>query len=392
MEKKDTDDTIDQVLDTSTSNTEIETISMDYSGPQKDTQKARKRVALKHWFRSHIVPSTRATNSSRRSLNTMSEQVRESLKNISSSRNIQVASKHKTVEQTSSRGITQAMSEQWHGVVEQYSAHELSKETDRLPVLSGLAKRASPILGQYLCGLWLDTLIPDLIWIVPSLNFELGRAEKYTGPTWAWFSVKGPVKYFQDLDDYGDQIETFRRVELYSQIADNSSERNAALLRLRQMANSVASLQKMTQMVQFSCNISPVSENAFGEVSTGSLNIKGHLQCATLNYEYFREGPCSVKTHDPLKYQLEVHNTEVESNLQLLFFADYVLSEGPHRIPDGAALSLLLVHPHVCLVLKQRESESTFQRIGLVKQPSGLLFLYNLDWMKRSALKSVTID
>lgn len=61
-----------------------------------------------------------------------------------------------------------AMSEQWHIIVERYSALKLSRETDRLPALSGLALKASANLGRYLCGLWQPTLIHDLIWRVPS--------------------------------------------------------------------------------------------------------------------------------------------------------------------------------------------------------------------------------
>ncbi|CZR68732.1 uncharacterized protein PAC_18631 [Phialocephala subalpina] len=49
-------------------------------------------------------------------------------------------------------GDPREMSDQWHHIVEQYSALGLTKETDRLPALSGLAQRTSSVLGQYVAG------------------------------------------------------------------------------------------------------------------------------------------------------------------------------------------------------------------------------------------------
>ncbi|OCK92266.1 HET-domain-containing protein, partial [Cenococcum geophilum 1.58] len=77
---------------------------------------------------------------------------------------------------------------QWHSIVEQYTSLKLSKETDRLPALSGLAMRASSILGTYSCGLWLNTITNDLLWRVPLLEHGYGRPTKFTGPSWSWAS------------------------------------------------------------------------------------------------------------------------------------------------------------------------------------------------------------
>lgn len=46
------------------------------------------------------------------------------------------------------KGTLQAMSDEWHGIVERYSAPKLSQETNRFPAPSDLAVRASPFLGN----------------------------------------------------------------------------------------------------------------------------------------------------------------------------------------------------------------------------------------------------
>ena len=290
-----------------------------------------------------------------------------------------------------STGNLQAMSDQWHGIVERYSALKLSKETDRLPALSGLAIRASSILGEYLCGLWFDTFIDDLLWRVPMLDHGSGRPAKYIGPSWSWVSVKGSVKYWQDLADDLELNETIQRLEDYSLTLDNEYERKDAKMRANSLSQLRAMLQTKARSIHFECNVHPAGENPFGEVSSGCVQLLGYLQSATLKYVYSPQGPDSEYALDPLKYQLEIHGTTHRSNLELSFFADYVLSEGPHKLPQNTPLEMLLVHPYICLVLRRKESDCVFERIGIIRQPNSLLLLYQLDWMLSSTPTEVII-
>jgi heterokaryon incompatibility protein (HET) len=280
----------------------------------------------------------------------------------------------------------QTISQAWHTIVEQYSVLKLSIETDRLPALSGLAMRASSLLGQYFCGLWSDTLRLDLLWRVPMLEQGSRRPAKYIGPSWSWVSVNGCVRYWQDLDQDLEENETIRRLESHSSNLDNWFERGEAEGYLLQIFPLKSILQKKADSLRLGCTVYPVGENSFGEVSSGSLEITGHLQSAKLRYMYYRSGFNSGLTHDPLKYQLVID----AFNLELSFFADYVLSEGPDRLPEGMALHLLLMHPYLCLVLR-RKSSYQFERIGIVKVPGNVLFLYRLDWMLNSMQTDIEI-
>jgi Heterokaryon incompatibility protein (HET) len=263
------------------------------------------------------------------------------------------------------------VSKKWHSIVELYSALQLTKETDRLPALSGLAKQASPRLGKYLAGLWSNTLVSDLMWKVNKLEFGFGRPVKYTGPSWSWASINGPVSYWQDLENMDDS-------------AARDSRAHGVIFELREKAQSI----------RVSCNVQAAGKNPFGEIASGALDIIGYLQMARLRSGYHLH---TKKEIVPLKYELKIPGTEA---LELSFFADYVLSEeGPHNIPHYANIHLLLVHPYVCLVLKVDESSRRrtfqririFRRIGIVRLPIALVNLYFLDWMIHSTLTRVRI-
>jgi len=91
----------------------------------------------------------------------------------------------------------------WRHIVVQYTAFDLTKPSDILPALSGLAERMlSSRLGEdYLAGLWSGSLVEDLLWYREDSELEFIGAAEWTwrAPTWSWASVYGPVVYPQEL-------------------------------------------------------------------------------------------------------------------------------------------------------------------------------------------------
>jgi len=81
----------------------------------------------------------------------------------------------------------------WRGVVTQYSGLLLTRESDRLPALAGLAQRFQTAVGcPYLAGLWGDDLLRALLWRRPVVGSTRRRVQS-TGckfPTWSWASVE----------------------------------------------------------------------------------------------------------------------------------------------------------------------------------------------------------
>jgi hypothetical protein len=76
----------------------------------------------------------------------------------------------------------------WMTIVFHYSPRFLSCHSDRLPALSGLAKRFQEHgkLGEYIAGLWSNHLDRQLCWAPSSAQ---GRPPVYTAPSWSWASL-----------------------------------------------------------------------------------------------------------------------------------------------------------------------------------------------------------
>jgi hypothetical protein len=88
---------------------------------------------------------------------------------------------------------------QWHSVVEQYSELELTKDTDRLPAIGGIAehyhKGGIRVGERYLAGLWSGSLLEDLLWwAMVDGRRRLGAG---VAPSWSWASVTDAVQYYQ---------------------------------------------------------------------------------------------------------------------------------------------------------------------------------------------------
>lgn len=89
---------------------------------------------------------------------------------------------------------------QWLELVAGYSACDLTKRSDRLPAIAGLAEKARRELGfgQYMHGIWLVDILPGLLW---RRDFERHgqTTEQPCGegpsPSWSWASSNGAVEY-----------------------------------------------------------------------------------------------------------------------------------------------------------------------------------------------------
>lgn len=104
-------------------------------------------------------------------------------------------------------------SNQWRGMVEDYSSRLLTMDTDKLAGISGLAKsfltiiqRSVKLSDEYIAGLWRKHLVTGLSWNVNrELLEQTGRRQHrrlshYSAPSWSWASIDGPVE-FRYLDN-----------------------------------------------------------------------------------------------------------------------------------------------------------------------------------------------
>ncbi|KAI9877212.1 MAG: hypothetical protein M1830_004517 [Pleopsidium flavum] len=91
--------------------------------------------------------------------------------------------------------VTGAVYTDWRSTIKRYTARKLTRGTDKLPGLSGVANMIQMFTGdQYLAGLWRKDLPWELIWSASFLA-PLARPATYRAPSWSWSSVDGPVEY-----------------------------------------------------------------------------------------------------------------------------------------------------------------------------------------------------
>lgn len=96
---------------------------------------------------------------------------------------------------------TEELYDRWYGIVEEYSTRSLTKATDRLPALSGLAAEINKKLedDQYIAGLWREDLERGLLWSCPDSRNTGVRARpplQYVAPSWSWASLTGRITSF----------------------------------------------------------------------------------------------------------------------------------------------------------------------------------------------------
>lgn len=78
----------------------------------------------------------------------------------------------------------------YYTLIDNYSARNLTKASDKFPAFSGIAQRLQPVLGDYLAGLWRRDIVRGLWWVK---NVGGGPVSEYRAPSWSWASVDGPV-------------------------------------------------------------------------------------------------------------------------------------------------------------------------------------------------------
>jgi hypothetical protein len=63
-------------------------------------------------------------------------------------------------------GSDQDRNDLWLSIIDQYQSRQIRKQSDRLPALSAIAQQInrSGLMGDYVCGMWVDWLMESLMW------------------------------------------------------------------------------------------------------------------------------------------------------------------------------------------------------------------------------------
>ena len=105
------------------------------------------------------------------------------------------------IKPTTAGGLTDPIAwdihEMWRSIVALYSSCQLTRSSDKLIALSGLAQYIQRFIDdEYLAGLWRRYLLYDLLWHAnPGGAIPNTRPAEYRAPSWSWASVDGDVAY-----------------------------------------------------------------------------------------------------------------------------------------------------------------------------------------------------
>lgn len=100
----------------------------------------------------------------------------------------------------------------WTEIVRLYSAANLTFASDRLPALSGIAKRQQAATSNtYIAGMWRQKLVEELTWGLQNPRKRQHRP-KIGVPSWAWASAGSAVSC-RYLSSDSDSVKEYVRVE-----------------------------------------------------------------------------------------------------------------------------------------------------------------------------------
>ena len=93
----------------------------------------------------------------------------------------------------------QSPSARWERIITDYTARYLTHENDKLPALSGIAKKIqSHSSDQYLSGLWKNDILQQLCWKISTIilkPIDFQKPKDYRAPSWSWASIDGNIDF-----------------------------------------------------------------------------------------------------------------------------------------------------------------------------------------------------
>ena len=234
-----------------------------------------------------------------------------------------------------SRHKTSKFHTTWYWVVQEYSARDLDRVSDKLPALSGLAHEFHDRTGDtYTAGLWQESLQHDLLWALETFTEAVQKPETYVAPSWSLASHHGPVNCFsgEGLNIRTPRVETFL-----------------------------------------------ASTDPFGQVTGGYLRITGKIQRARVRYN--EKSEISDLTYN--SYHQSIYSTSTGREIGRCSFDErsYLLRPGPaYESGIETEVTCLPIQyrsrvQYIVMILKPTDSgkDDEYRRIGLgtIQRPGG---------------------
>ncbi|RMJ14188.1 hypothetical protein CDV36_006142 [Fusarium kuroshium] len=107
----------------------------------------------------------------------------------------------------------------WELLMQMFCRCYLTKESDRLAAIAGIASQAQPLLNdEYLAGLWKSQLPHGLVWKLENMvgqdDLIVTRPTNYRGPSWSWASLDFEAANINILDREGIDRQLVKIIEV----------------------------------------------------------------------------------------------------------------------------------------------------------------------------------
>ncbi|KAL0932136.1 heterokaryon incompatibility protein [Colletotrichum truncatum] len=233
----------------------------------------------------------------------------------------------------------------WYNMLWKYGPRKLTRPSDKLPALSGIASLYAEKIGeQYLAGLWRDQLIEGLMW--QSLSFR--RVPEYRAPSWSWAS--------------GDGIPATGQIVDFSDIAEI-----------------------------LDANVTLKGDNPFGEVTDGYIKLRAPCQQLYLVLENWDpEAPGHFKYDNNIKVRTKDGNPEGEfSRFDFAFTDDDAPQEAKKIVKSLEGVDIFALHifksrswepdasddegTYHSLIVKKVKGTDNFERLGFLLSDKDML-------------------
>jgi len=233
----------------------------------------------------------------------------------------------------------------WREIIEEYSPLSMTKQTDRLPAISGVAQQLAYAsrgsLGNYMAGTWATTLAENLVWYSP---MNLNRRQK-SNISWSWACAHGVV-FFPQL------------------VVMDETHKHGFELR--------------------GYSFEPAASNPYGQLEKATITVLCSLLTTTLAQKKNEGDESEVEYQLGLPAHPEAETSTEDKDKKTRFYADYNLSESDlepeERVycMDMRVCGIDLSLRQWCVVLRQAKKQQqigikTFERIGIVSAPDELI-------------------
>ena len=125
----------------------------------------------------------------------------------------------------------------WCELLNRYTNCSLTKESDKLVALSGLAKQVDPLLqATYLAGLWSTHIVHQLLWRIefPIAKDSVRRPHLYRAPSWSWAAIESQIVIDTAFSDEGNwQLVRVLGWEIVPVTADVTDQIKSGLIHIR---------------------------------------------------------------------------------------------------------------------------------------------------------------